>query len=54
MEKTKTQLRREIEERKAQVSDQRKKIQKLEELNRHAFKRQHEAERRLNALYGTQ
>ncbi len=52
MTMTKAQMQSEISKLKEENSKLRKMIEKMERLNRNAFKRQHEAEMRLNALYG--
>lgn len=50
---TKAQLECEIRRLREENAELKKKIKALDQLNWQAFKRQHEAERRLNALYGS-
>lgn len=51
MTKSKNELLKENRELLQKVQEQQKIIDRLEALNRTAFKLQHDAERRLNALY---
>lgn len=50
---TKAQLKCEIRRLREENSELKKKIKALDQLNWKAFKRQHEAEQKLNALYGS-
>lgn len=49
----KAQLEAELSRLRDENSDLRRIIKQLEKLNQQAFKRQHEAERKLNALYAS-
>ena len=47
----KAQMQAELSRLRGENAELRKRIRKLGELNQKAFKRQHEAERKLNAMY---
>ena len=50
---TKAQLENEIRRLREENADLKRRIKEMDKLNWQAFKRQHEAERKLNALYGS-